>query len=670
MHQLDQLDPANPFADQDYWRSGWPPLDRITDEHVVEALTAAIADRAAVLASVRDAARPPVFDDVLEIERAHDLLWPIQQAWSVLLKTAGNPDRHQLNETLAPLRADADAAAWLDAGLAARVAELHDRRDELGLGLDEQDLALLDRVHQGFRQAGAHLSSDDRETLRELDGQQARLQAEIERRLGSGLAAAAVHVIDRAELAGLDDAEIADAATAAADRGLAGWLITQSGASVPDVLARLHDAGLRRRVYDAASAHGSSGEHDTRHLVVDLLRLRARRARLLGYSTHAELVHAELTAGSLATVRGLLHQLAPVAARLAATEDAALGLDGPVPPWDRPLLTARTTSTGGDGQVDPREYREYLALDTVLAGVTDLIDSRFGVRFHVRADLRPHVPHAWVWQATDTIGRHLGLVLVDLHRRPGKRAGAWTTELVAQSSRRGRRPVVSLCANLPGAETGTAPNGQVLLSPGQAAQLWHEMGHVVHAMLSEVRHPGDAGHASLPRDVIEVTSVVFEHWALDPAVLPGYARHHITGDPIPDALVAQLAATRPGAGVRLVEDVAASLVDLALHDLAPDQIPATDDLDRSAARVLADAGLDDTTVPLRYPIAAFRHITVGGYDCRYNSYLLGDILAAQIDKWDECVSWMRETMALGALGADRFPLPDPAPFLASLGVTD
>ncbi|KOV84654.1 M3 family metallopeptidase [Nocardia sp. NRRL S-836] len=663
-----QLDQDNPFAYPDAWLSGWPPFDRITDQHLSAAVTAGIEIRAAALAAVRDAPHPPVFDDVVEIERAHDLLWPIRQAWSVLLKTAGSAERDELNKTISALLADADAAAWLDADLAARVGDLHGRRAELGL--DAQDLALLDRVHDDFQLAGAHLPADARETLRELRGREARLQAEIERRLGSGLAAAAVHVTDRAGLAGLDDAEIADAATAAHSRGLAGWLITQPGTSVPDVLDRLHDEGLRRRVYDAAVSRCSTGDdHDTRQHMVDLLRVRAHHARLLGRATHAELVLARQTAGSVQAVHDLLHPLAPVAARLVAAEDAALRADGPVQPWDRPLLTARLTSTtaAGDGLGDPREY---LSLGTVLTGVTDLIAGRFDIHFHERRDLRPHVPNAWVWQATDSTGRHLGLVLVDLHRRTGKRGGAWTTELVAQSGRTGRRPVVALCLNLPGTGSSVGPADEVLLSPEQAATLWHEMGHVTHAMLSDVRHPGDAGHASLPRDVVEVFSVIFEHWALDPAVLPGYARHYATGDPIPAALVARLAQTRPGAGVRLLEDVAASLVDLALHDLAPDDIPAADALAAFADRVLADAGLGGTTVPLRYPLPAWRHITVGGYSARYVAYLRGDILAAQIAQQDECVPWMKETMALGALAADRFPIPDPVPFLASLGVTD
>ncbi|MEU4804360.1 M3 family metallopeptidase [Actinosynnema sp. NPDC023587] len=621
--------PSSPdilFADTSTWPSGWPPLHLVADHHVEPAVRAAIEARAVALADVRDSPAPPMVDDVVAIELAHDRLWPIRQAWSVLLKTGGTAARRDVDAVVTPLLAAADAAAWLDPALAARVADVHGRRHELGL--EHEDLRLVERLHRRFRRAGAHLDPAGRDRLHELTVREAELETAIEARLTSGQEAAAVHVTDPAALSGLDEVDLARAAEAAARRGLGGWLLTLAGTTVQPILAHLDDADLRRRVHTASLNRCSRGDaHDTRALVAELLRLRAERAALLGYRHHADYVLAVQTAGSVDTVRGLLHELAPHAARLAAAEDASLP-NGPwdLPPWDRPRLAYQARRVdGGAAEVD---VRDYLSLDTVLDGVQMVLVDLFDLWFRPRRDLVAPVPDAWVWEAVDGDGRHLGLVLVDPHHRPGKRSGAWTTELVAQSRLLDRRPIVALCLNLP--QPDARLHGDVLLTPDQAAQVWHEMGHVAHAMLSDVRYPGDAGHARLPRDVVEVPAVVLEMWALDPDVLRDYARHHTTREPIPADIADRLGGARHGAGYRLHEDVAASLVDLELHCLTREELPGPDELEDFAERVLTAAGLVDAGVPLRYPLPAFRHVLVGGYDSTYYAYTWSDVLSSQI----------------------------------------
>ncbi|MBW4722383.1 M3 family metallopeptidase [Saccharothrix obliqua] len=620
----------NPSAWPSAWPSGWPPLHLVADHHIEPAVRAGIQARAAELAAVRDNPEPPSMADIVAIELAHDRLWTTRQVWSVLFKTAATPARRAVDAVVSPLLADADTAAWLDPALAARVAEVHGRRDELGLNPD--DVRLLDRVHRQFRRHGAHRDPAARERLRELTTRADEVGAEIEARLAGALDAAAVHVIDPAELEGLDDTELARAVRAAADHGLAGWLLPLAATTVQPVLAHLADPGLRRRVHTASTTRCSRGdEHDTRELVVELLRLRAERADLLGYRHHADYVQEVQTAGSVDAVRRLLHELAPHAVRLVADADAALPTGGrQVTAWDRPRLAhlAERVRTGEDDGTHGVDARDHLSFDTVLHGVRDVLSDLFDVWFRERSDLAAHVPDAWVWEAVDSDDQHLGLVLVDPYRRPGKRPGAWTTEIVAQSGLLRRRPVVALSLNLP--EPDSTLFGDVLLTPAQAAQVWHEMGHVALAMLSNVHYPGDAGHARLPWDIVEVPSVVVETWAMEPDVLLDYARHHTTRDTIPAALADRLGAAGPARGLQLHQDVAASLVDLELHSLTPDQIPSADELDAFAERVLAEVGLDAVDAPLRYPLPAFRHVLVGGYDASYYSYLWADVLAAQI----------------------------------------
>ncbi|GAA1281689.1 M3 family metallopeptidase [Saccharothrix xinjiangensis] len=664
------LSGTNPLADPTTWPSGWPPLHLVADHHVEPAVRAAVEARAAALAAVRDSPALPTFDDVQAIELAHDRLWPIRQAWSVLLKTRSTDARRAVDAVVAPLLADADAAAWLDSALAARVADVHGRRHELGL--EHEDLHLVERLHRRFRRAGAHLDPPGRDRLHALTVREAELETAIEARLTSGQDAAAVHVTDPAELAGLDEVDLARAAEAAAEHGLPGWLLTLTGATVQPVLAHLEDADLRRRVHHASTDRCSRGDaHDTRALVVELLRIRAERAGLLGYAHHADYVLDVQTAGTVGAVRTLLHELAPHAVRLVAAEDAALGAGGPVAPWDRPRL-AHQAHHPGDGTAEV-DVRDYLSLNTVLDGVCNTLVDLFDLRFRPRPDLTPPVPDAWVWEAVDDDGQYLGLVLVDPHRRPGKRAGAWTTELVAQSRLLRRRGAVALCLNLPRPDARL--HGDVLLTPDQAVQVWHEMGHVAHAMLSDVHYPGDAGHARLPRDVVEVPAVVQEMWALDPDVLRDYARHHTTREPIPADLADRLGGARHGTGYRLHEDVAASLVDLALHSLTPDQVPEATCLEEHAQRVLADAGLADG-VPLRYPVPIFRHIWVGGYDARYYAYTWSDVLSARIHARLGDIGTagdrLRAVLARGSAEPELYlelagGRPDPDALLARLG---
>ncbi|KOV87583.1 M3 family metallopeptidase [Nocardia sp. NRRL S-836] len=482
-----------------------------------------------------------------------------------LLQTVITPARRELAAVITPLLAAEDTAAWVDPQLYQRVVVVHDRRDKLDL--DQHDTALLTRIHDRFVDAGAHLDPAAQHELRVLDVREAELERALDARMSAGLHAAAVHVTDRAELAGLDDDEIAVAAAAATDRGLPGWVLTLAAPTVQPILARLAHRGLRHRVHEASISRCSrGGDNDTRELLVQLYRLRATRARLRGFAHHAEAVLSRQTAGSAETVTALLHALAPLAAGKAAEEDAVL-TDSRIAA-DRLYLAQQARQRHRRPDRHSGDAREYLPLAAVLTGARKLVQHLHAVHLTERTDLPVHVPSARVWEAVAEDGRHLGMVLVDLHQRDGKRAGAWTTEITAQSQLLGRRALVCMSLNLPPIPPG---GGDVVLTVDQAVTVFHEIGHVVHAMVSDVRYPSHSGFAHLPHDIVEAPAVIHEMWALHPHVLTHYARHHLTGEPIPIGLgITELIPTRHGVGYRMVQDVATALLDLAWHSIGPD----------------------------------------------------------------------------------------------------
>jgi peptidyl-dipeptidase Dcp len=427
---------------------------------------------------------------------------------------------------------------------------------------------------------GIELSAADQDTLKDLNARLTVLQAEFGRKLLAGANAASVLITDEAELDGLSDAAKAGARAAAESRGSDGWLLEMQLFSHQHVLSSLTRPDVRARVQAASENRGRDGsEHDTRATLLEMARLRAERARLLGYEHHAAYVAEDATAGTTEAVDAMLARLAPPAVANARAEHADLEAlaGGPVAAadWSYHAEAVRKERFS----LDDALLRPYLELERVARdGVFRAATLLFGLSFTERADLTGYHPDVRVFEVFDQPepgerNQGLGLFVADWFTRESKRGGAWMNNLVDQNHLLGQKAVVVNNLNIVRAPAGEP----TLLSWDEVITMFHEFGHALHGLLSDVRYPSQSG-TNVPRDFVEYPSQVNEMWAWDPDILAGFAVHHETGEPMPREWIDTMLASRQyGEGFSTTEYLGAALLDQAWHQLAPEEVPATPD---------------------------------------------------------------------------------------------
>ena len=648
------LDAANPFARASDLPYGLPDFRELREEHYLPALLAGMAEeRAEVEAIATDPSEPTVANTLEALERSGRLLHRVASAFYVQAGAESTPGLQAVEEEVAPLLAAHSDAIWLDARLHARVEELAARIEADGVQLAPDTAWLLHRTRTRFTRSGVGLDEADQQRLRAINAEITSLDAAFGRLLLAGANAAAVLVTDEAELDGLPDDARDAAAQAAAARGDEGaWLIELQLPTQQSVLSLLRDRGLRERVMTASLGRGATGdENDTRSTLLRLVRLRAERARLLGFEHHAAYVAADATAGSAQAVEEMLVRLAPAAVANARGEAAdlerALQADHPgasLEPWDWAYYAGRVRQERR--ALDEAELRPYLELERVLAdGVFRAANALYGLTFAERRDLVGYHPDVRVFEVFDADGTGLGLFLGDWWTRPAKRGGAWMNSLVDQSALLGEAPVVVNNLNVP-----KPPPGQpTLLTWDEVITMFHEFGHALHGLLSAVRYPSQSG-TSVPRDFVEYPSQVNEMWAWDTEVLQSFAVHHETGEPMPEEWVrTMLAGRQDGEGFATTEYLAAALLDQAWYRLAPEEVPtAPEEVEEFEARALRDAGVDLRTVPPRYRTTYFNHIFGSGYSAGYYAYIWSEVLDA------DTVEWFGENGGLRRENGDAF----------------
>ncbi|WP_116450152.1 M3 family metallopeptidase [Blastococcus litoris] len=639
------VSPENPLASVSALPFRLPPFADITPEHCREALLAGMAEQRAEVAAIVGSAEEPTFENtVVAMERSGELL---VRAWSVfgnLTSSVSTPRLREIEREIAPLEAAHDDAIRLDPALFARIHAVHAARHDSGL--DDEGVRLVERYHLDFVLAGAQLDESGRARLTELNQELSTLSTTFGQNLQLATEAAAVRVADRAELDGLSEQEIAAAATAAADRDLDGWLLPLLLPSGQPVLAKLRDRELRRRVLEASLGRASAGEHDNGPVAVRIAVLRAERARLLGFDTHADLVLADSTARTTTAVDAMLASMVPASMANAEAEAAVLreiaARDGvELAPWDWAFYSEQVRAERY--AVDTAALRPYFELDRVLVdGVFHAAELLYGYRFTPRPDLRGYHPDVRVWEVTDAAGASVGLYLGDFFAREGKRGGAWMSSFVRQSRLLGTSPVVVNNLNV-----SRAPDGRpTLLTLDEVNTLFHEFGHALHGLSSAVTYPRFSGTA-VPRDFVEFPSQVNEMWALWPEVLGNYARHVGTGEPLPQAAVEAIDAARLwGEGFATLEYLAATLLDQAWHRIRPGA--EIGDPIAFEQQALADAGVGSDLVPPRYRTTYFQHVFAGGYAAGYYSYIWSEVLDA------DTVEWFKENGGLRRENGDVF----------------
>ena len=627
-------DASNPFLDPSTLPYGLPLFALVRPEHYREAIVQGMHEQRAEVEAIADDPAPPSFDNtLLALERSGELLRRVLPVFENASSADTDEAIDALDAELAPLLAAHRDAIRLDPRLFARIGLLHGMRDELGL--DPDQAYLLERVHREAALAGAALDPEARDRLAALNAELSTLTTAFQQHLLADTNDLALHLVDESELDGLDPGARSTAREAARARGLDGWLLTLVLPTGQPALAALSRPEVRDRLLATSRSRGCrGGEHDTRQTLLDIVRLRAERARLLGFPSHAAAVTAGETAGSPDAVAELLAELAAPAMRNVARERAvlasrasAIGARTPVAA-DWAFLAEQVRTEQHD--LDLGELRPYLELDRVLVdGVFHAADLLYGLRFTARGDLVGYHPDTRVYEVFEEDGMAVGLYLFDPYTRDSKRGGAWMSSLVAQSELTGDRPVVVNNMNIPKPAVGEP----TLLTFDEAETLFHEFGHALHGLLARVRYPSQAG-TNVYRDFVELPSQVNELWLLRPEVLERFAVHHETGERMPQRVVERLIAARGfNAGFDLVEYLAAAALDQAWHRIGADErVTDVAGFERSA---LAASGLDDPLVPPRYSSSYFAHVFAGGYDAGYYSYIWSEVPGADIMEWFE-----------------------------------
>lgn len=637
----DPFRPPNPFFTASPLPFGFPDFDAVGAEHFAPAFVEGMAQqRAEVDAITADPAPASLDNTMIALERSGAVLRRVSAVFFTLAGSCSTPGIRAIEAEIAPLLAAHSDAITLDPALFARIETVLAG----AAALDAESRLLVQRYHRDAVRAGARLGPAEQDRLRAINARLSALSTEFGARLLAEAGDAAVHVEDPAALDGLSPDAVSAAARAAAARGLDGHLITLVLPTGQPALASLTDRALRERVHTASVGRGSrGGEHDTREVVLRTAALRAERARLLGHPHHASWVVEVATAGTVESIDAMLGKLAPVAAANARAEAVELAADAghEIEAWDRAFHAERVRRARFD--LDAAALRPYFELERVLHdGVFHAAGRLYGLRFAERHDLPRYHPEVRTFDVHDHDGEQLGLFVADLYARDSKRGGAWMNSFVTQSRLLGTKPVVLNTLNIPRPADGEP----TLLTIDSVRTLFHEFGHALHGLFSDVRYPRFAGTA-VPRDFVEYPSQVNEMWLDHPEVLGHYARHHETGEPLPVELVERLTASRRfGEGFATTEYLAATLLDQAWHRLGADD--RVDDVLRFEADALAAAGVDVPSAPPRYRSTYFNHVFGGGYSAAYYSYIWSEVLDA------DTVEWFSENGGLRRENGDTF----------------
>jgi peptidyl-dipeptidase Dcp len=633
--------PANsPFAQPSALPYHLPPFDRIKEADFRPAFEAGMAQQRQEIAAIAQSSETPGFDNtIVALERSGQLLDRVSKVFFNLSASNSNAELERIQTEMAPRLSQHQDAILLDPALWARIDAVYQQR--AGLGLDAESQQLLERTHVQFVRAGAKLSEADKARLRSYNEQLSALSTQFQQSVRRSTRANALVIDDLALLDGLSPEQVGAAAAAAKARGLDGrWVITLQNTTVQPALAQLRNRGLRQRLYQASISRSNGGEADTTAAIAQLVKIRAERARLLGYATHADYVLEDETAARPQAVKAMLAELAPAALANARKEaadiqklidDEARAAHQPgfrLQPWDWAYYAEQVRRARYD--FDESQVKPYFELDRVLQdGVFYAAHELYGISFQERKDLPVYHPDVRVFEVYDGDGQPLALFLADYFARDSKRGGAWMNSYVEQSRLFGNRPVVVNNLNIPKPAEGQP----ALLTFDEVTTMFHEFGHALHGMFSNVNYPSLSG-TSVPRDFVEYPSQYNEMWSREPAVLAHYARHYQTGEAMPQALLDRLiAAGKFDEGFRTTEYLAAAMLDQSWHQIGAAQAPAAAQVMAFEGEALKKDGVAFAPIGPRYHSPYFLHIFEGGYSAAYYAYLWSEVLARDTEHW-------------------------------------
>jgi peptidyl-dipeptidase Dcp len=656
---LGQLPASNPFSAPSPLEFHAPPFDRINDSDYKPALEEGMKDQIAEIEKIADNRETATFANTIEaMERSGALLTRVAKVFFNLVQSNTNDTFDKIEAEESPKLAAHQDSIYLNPKLFARVKALYDTRD--GLHLDRESKYLVERYYKNFVRAGALLSEDDKTKLRALNQEESKLTTQFREHVLGDTNAGALVIDNKDDLAGLSENDIAGAAQKAKDRKLEGkWVITLQNTTQQPALSSLEKRPVREHLFNNSvqrANHG--GPNDTTAIVTRLAQLRAEKAKLLGYADYATYVLEDQMAKTPAIAVKLLTDIVPGSTEKARNDAARMQkiIDvAPPPPaapagegagatlqaWDWEYYAERVRKA--EYNLDESQVRPYFDLEHVLHdGVFFAANKLYGLTFKERKDLPKYNPDVRVFEVFDADGKSLAIFYGDYFSRPNKQGGAWMDSFVDQSGLLGTHPVIVNVLNF----EKPAPGKPALLTFDNVTAIFHEFGHGLHGMFSNVKYPTLAG-TNVPRDFVEFPSQFNEHWALDPVVFANYAKNYKTGKPIPKELVDKIKKSRTfNQGYALTEYLAAALLDLAWHTVPPGS--PLQDVNTFEPAALHRFAVDLPQVPPRYHTTYFSHIWGGGYAAGYYAYLWSEVID------DDAFYWFKEHGGLSRKNGQLF----------------
>lgn len=643
---------TNPLLSHSTLEYELPNFALIKDEHYLPAFEHAVSEHNVELQKIRDQSDVNFENTLIAMERSGDLLQSMISVFYNKTSSDTNETLQKIESEIAPRLSNHMDGIRLDPVLFRKLRHLED--NAAAMNLDEQSKRLLAKYLEDFRFAGAELTEAQRNRVSKINEQLASLSAEFDKLLLDDSNDLALQLPDSSRLTGLSEAEIASLGQAAKDRNKPGFVIPLLNYSGHPLLSKLEDRELRQEILTRTLSRGSRGNaHDTSTVIKQMLTLRKEKAELFGYASYAEYVTSQQTAKNPQSIHEVLRSIAPAAVRNANAEWALLQglMDEEVAhqrlaahDWDRYSEQLKKR----DYEMDTSALKPYFELRRVLeAGVFFAAGGLFGLEFRPRPDLIGYHPDNWIYEVFYEDGSACGLYIFDPYARPSKSGGAWMNNLIDQSELLGKKPIVVNNMNIP----KPAANQPALMTFDEVNTLFHEFGHTLHGILSNVHYPRFSG-TNVERDFVEFPSQVNEMWMLWPEVLENYAVHHQTGEKLDPSWVNKLNQLEAfNQGFETTHYLQAAILDLALH-----QSDVPEDLIQFESDAISNYGLYHFAVPTRYRANYFAHIFGGGYAAGYYGYIWSEVLDA------DSVNWFKENGGFSRANGKRF-----ANLLLSLG---
>ncbi len=625
-----------------------PPFDKIKDTDYQPAIEAGMAEQRKEIDAIANNPAPPTFENTMvALEKSGELYSRVTQVFDGVVQANSNPTLEKVDAAETPKRTSLDDAIFLNEKLFQRVTAIHKQLDSLNL--DPESRRLVEVYYKHFVHQGANLSDDDKTKLKSLNEEISKLQNAFRTKLLAGTKESAFVTKDKNALKGLTDAEVKAAAEAAKDRKVEGYVIPLQNTTQQPILSSLDDRATRQALFeDSWTRTERGGANDTRETIVKLAKLRADKAKLLGYPNFAAWNLEDQMAKTPQAAIKFMDDLVPATTAKAVEEgkdiqsliDAQKG-GFQLQPWDWEFYSDQVRKAKYD--IDEDQEKPYFEVFNVLQnGVFYAATQLYGITFKERKDIPVYNPDVRVFEVFNPDGKPLALWYCDYFKRDNKNGGAWMSNFVGQSKLLGTLPVVYNVANFP----KPAPGEPALISFTDVTTMFHEFGHGLHGMFSNAQYPLLSG-TNVPRDFVEFPSQFNEHWASYPAVFDHFAKHYKTGEPMPAELAAKIRkAAKFNQGYLLTEIVAAAQLDMQWHTVPANAAPT--DVDAFEKAALERKHLALTAVPPRYRSSYFLHIWDNGYEAGYYAYLWSEMLD------DDAYQWFEDHGGLTRANGDRF----------------